>query len=103
MNEVEQYEGYKTSPTADDSASMMDTVPFRSIRPSRATHLGGLAEIETVSRVTGRFWAIFRVCEGSGSPRRERRAPYIRQVAECKISSTWSQVTPLAELNEMVQ
>jgi len=32
-----------------------------------------LAEIETVSRVTGR---IFRACEGSGSPRRERRAPY---------------------------
>jgi len=52
------------------------TVPFRSIRPSRAAHLGGLAEIETVSRVTGRFWAIFGACEGSGSPRRERRAPY---------------------------
>jgi len=52
------------------------TVPFRSIRPSRAAHLGGLVEIETVSHVTGQFWAIFRACEGSGSPRRERRAPY---------------------------
>ena len=30
-------------------------------------------------------------------------AHHIRQVAERKISSTWSQVTPLAELNEMVQ
>jgi len=54
----------------------LHTVPFRSIRPSRAAHSGGLAEIETVSRVTGRFGAIFRVCEGSGRPRREQRAPY---------------------------
>ena len=32
-----------------------------------------------------------------------RAAHHIRQMAERKISSTWSQVTPLAELNEMVQ
>jgi len=47
-----------------ESTVVTTTVPFRSIRPSRAAHLGGLAEIETVSRVTGRFGAIFRVCEG---------------------------------------
>jgi len=46
------------------------------IWPSHATHLGGLAEIETVSRVTGHFGAILRVCEGSRSPRQERCAPY---------------------------
>jgi len=52
------------------------TVPFQSIRPSRTAHLGGLVEIETMSRITGRFGAIFRVCEGSGSPRRKWHAPY---------------------------
>ena len=67
-----------TCPSADETIHswLCSTVPFRSIWLSRAAHLGGLAEIETVSRVTGCFGAIFRVCEGSGSPRCERRAPY---------------------------
>ena len=92
---------------------LCNTVLFRSIRPSRVTRLVDMAEIGCFSCVTDSLAGIkIRIGTSGASAGRLRPAfwpkilvlsPVTRRLDDAEISSTCSQVTPLAELIEIVQ